>query len=100
MQPQEQMGANLCEAACMQNLVMEELKSCCEQLKPPYNQIAKKYFYQEMSIREIAKELDRKEKTVQTQVYRAKAMLKKLYHTRTALHRLLPPPCADANIKH
>ena len=79
IQPQGQEDDNLCESACLQNFVMEELKSCCEQLKPPYNQIAEKYFYQEMSVGEIAKELDRNEKTVQTQVYRAKAMLKKLY---------------------
>lgn len=79
VQPQAQSSDNNCETLCMQKLVMEELKRCCETLKPPYDEIAEKYFYEEMSIGEIANALDRNEKTVQTQVYRAKAMLRKLY---------------------
>lgn len=79
VQPQAQSSDNTCETLCMQKLVMEELKRCCETLKPPYDEIAEKYFYEEMSIGEIANALDRNEKTVQTQVYRAKAMLRKLY---------------------
>ncbi len=78
-QPQEQSNDNTCETLCMQKLVLEELKRCCETLKPPYDEIAEKYFYQEMSVGEIASALNRNEKTVQTQVYRAKAMLRKLY---------------------
>ena len=78
-QPQEQSNDNPCETLCMQKLVLEELKRCCETLKPPYDEIAEKYFYQEMSVGEIASALNRNEKTVQTQVYRAKAMLRKLY---------------------
>jgi len=78
-QPQTPDMDNTCETACMQKLVMEELKRCCETLKPPYDEVAVKYFYQEMSIGEIAGMLGRNEKTVQTQVYRAKAMLRKQY---------------------
>ena len=78
-QPQAQGSDNTCETLCMQKLVLEELKRCCETLKPPYDEIAEKYFYQEMSVGEIASALNRNEKTVQTQVYRAKAMLRKLY---------------------
>lgn len=37
------------------------------------------YFYEELSVAEIAKRLQRNEKTVQTQVYRSKAMLRKMY---------------------
>ncbi len=78
-QPQAQGSDNTCETLCMQKLVLEELRRCCETLKPPYDEIAEKYFYQEMSVGEIASALNRNEKTVQTQVYRAKAMLRKLY---------------------
>lgn len=76
---QQQSGDNTCETVCIQNAVLEELKRCCRMLKSPYDEIAEKYFYQEMSISEIAGVLGRNEKTVQTQVYRAKAMLRKLY---------------------
>lgn len=78
-QPQAQNSDDNCETLCMQKLVLEELKRCCETLKPPYAEIAEKYFYQEMSIGEIARTLGKNQKTVQTQVYRAKAMLRKLY---------------------
>ena len=59
--------------------VMEELQQCCDSLKPPYDEIANRFFYKEQSVAQIAQELDRNEKTVQTQIYRARAMLKKLY---------------------
>ena len=67
------------EDACLQTMVMEELQQCCDSLKPPYDEIASRFFYKEQSVAQIAQELDRNEKTVQTQVYRARAMLKKLY---------------------
>ena len=67
------------EDACLQTMVMEELQQCCERLKPPYDEIANRFFYKEQSVAQIAQELDRNEKTVQTQIYRARAMLKKLY---------------------
>lgn len=57
----------------------EELLKNCNALKPPYDQIARFYFYDELTTSQIADKLERNEKTVQTQVYRAKAMLKKLY---------------------
>ncbi len=78
-QPQTQETDNTCEACYMQKFVLEELKRCCKMLKPPYDEIAEKYFYREMSVSEIADALGRNEKTVQTQIYRAKAMLRKLY---------------------
>lgn len=76
---QPQKSENACETVCMQNLVLEELKRCCRMLKSPYDEVAEWYFYREMSVGEIADALGRSEKTVQTQVYRAKAMLRKLY---------------------
>ncbi len=78
-QPQTQKTDNTCEECYMQKYVLEELKRCCKMLKPPYDEVAEKYFYREMSVSEIAGVLGRNEKTVQTQVYRAKAMQRKLY---------------------
>ena len=60
-------------------MVQEELKQCCKSLKPPYDKVAEKYFYQEMSVEEISNSLQRNAKTVQTQVYRAKEMLRKVF---------------------
>lgn len=45
-------------------------------LKPPYDEIATNYFYHEMTVSEIASASGKKIKTVQTQIYRAKKLLK------------------------
>ena len=50
-------------------------------LKEPYHMVSVLYFLEENSIEEIARRLDRPPKTVHTQLYRAKQMLK------TALER-------------
>lgn len=60
-------------------LVREQLLQRCRQLKPPYDQIAELYFYREESPEAIAGKLNRNRKTVQTQIYRARSMLQKLY---------------------
>lgn len=60
-------------------LVREQLLQRCRQLKPPYDQIAELYFYREESPEVIAGKLNRNRKTVQTQIYRARSMLQKLY---------------------
>lgn len=57
----------------------QELYRCCCQLASPYREVATDYFYHEMEIREMAAKTGKNLKTLQTQVYRAKAMLKKLY---------------------
>lgn len=59
--------------------VKEKLKSYCERLNSPYKEVALEYFYKEKDFEEIAYEKNKKLKTIQTQVYRAKAKLKKLY---------------------
>lgn len=51
----------------------------CRELKPPYDRIATLYFYEEKNAKEIAAEQQKNLKTVQTQIYRARAMLRKLY---------------------
>ncbi len=67
------------EENCMDSLVKEQLLKCCKKLKPPYDEIASDYFYKEMAVSQMAELYERNEKTVQTQIYRAKAMLRKLY---------------------
>lgn len=48
-------------------------------LKDPYRQVALDYFYHEIDAAELAAKAGKNLKTIQTQIYRAKAMLKKLY---------------------
>lgn len=55
----------------------KEVLALCRQLPPPYDEIAEAHFYEEKSIKEIAEEKGRNYKTVQTQIYRAKALMKK-----------------------
>ena len=55
------------------------LQEKCGQLKPPYDEIAKLYFCEERPASEIAELKQKNLKTVQTQIYRARAMLRKLY---------------------
>ena len=67
------------ESICLEEEVRETLLARCMALKPPYDEIAKAYYYDEMDAAEIAAQRGMKLKTVQTQVYRARAMLRKLY---------------------
>ena len=55
------------------------LKHNCEQLKSPYREVALAYFYEEKGVAEIAAETGKARKTIQTQIYRAKEQLRKLY---------------------
>ena len=57
----------------------ERILALCRSLKPPYGEIAEYYYYKGMGVEEIAKRLGRNKKTVQTQIYRAKALLRKIY---------------------
>ncbi len=67
------------ESICLEKEVRETLLARCLSLKPPYDEISKAYYYDEMDMAEIAKARGAKVKTVQTQVYRARAMLRKMY---------------------
>lgn len=67
------------EEICLEKEVKERLLILCSKLKPPYNEIAKAVYYDEMKAEEIAKERNENIKTVQTQIYRARDMLRKLY---------------------
>ena len=57
----------------------EELYQTCKSLKPPYDEIALDYYYHELDAAEIAEKRGRNVKTVQTQIYRARGMLRKHY---------------------
>ena len=67
------------EAAVLDQAVREELKRCCLALKAPYQDVAMDYFYHELEISEIAAKTGRNIKTLQTQIYRAKGMIRKLW---------------------
>ena len=58
--------------------VRQQLYDCCMRLKSPYREAALDYFYYEMDIGQMAKKTGKNIKTLQTQVYRAKAMLQKM----------------------
>ncbi|KSV59340.1 RNA polymerase sigma factor [Acetivibrio ethanolgignens] len=67
------------EDSCMEVSEQEKLLSLCKSLKQPYDQIAIDYFYHEMTAKDMAEHYNKNLKTVQTQIYRAKNMLKKLW---------------------
>ena len=63
----------------MEEEIKRGLKVSCESLKPPYDEIAKDYYLKEMSAAQIAKKRNANLKTIQTQIYRARDMLRKIY---------------------
>jgi len=66
------------EEICLENAVKEQLFTACSSLSPPYDKVAKAFFCEERSIEELSIEFERNEKTLRTQVYRAKGMLRKI----------------------
>lgn len=66
--------------------VRKRLYDCCCSLKEPYRSAALDYYYYEMDISEIVKKTGKNIKTLQTQIYRAKGMLRKLYGKEAAGH--------------
>lgn len=67
------------EEVCLEREVKERLLEYCGRLKPPYDAIAKSVYYEEKKAGEIARERNENIKTVQTQIYRARNMLRKIY---------------------
>jgi RNA polymerase sigma-70 factor, ECF subfamily len=57
----------------------KRLKDFCNSLKEPYRSIAVAYFCDHLSAQEISKATGKNLKTAQTQIYRAKAMIQKLW---------------------
>lgn len=64
------------ESEVLENSVEETLVHMCNELKEPYRSISYRYFCKQESLSEIAKETGENLKTLQTRIYRAKAMLK------------------------
>lgn len=67
------------EEICMEDEIKEQLERYCGELKPPYNEVARAYYLMEESPGEIARRLGQNVKTIQTQIYRAREMLRKRY---------------------
>lgn len=67
------------EQEVLDRLVQEKLLLLCRSLKPPYDQVAEAHFCRNMTAREIAAQQRRRQKTVQTQIARAKKMLQQLW---------------------
>lgn len=72
-------GEGTPEGDYIEQEVYTELKERCSRLKPPYDRIAEMYFVEEKKADEIAEITRKNLKTVQTQIYRARAMLRKIY---------------------
>lgn len=66
------------EIHCIESELLHILFNCCKKLKSPYNSVALDYFYYQLEINEIVKKTGKNKKTLQTQIYRAKNMLKNL----------------------
>lgn len=64
------------EQETLEAALREQLKTCCSQLPEPYRQVALDHYYHEMDINEIAAKTGKNKKTLQTQIYRAKGMLR------------------------
>lgn len=67
------------EESVMEAEVKKQLSQRISRLKTPYREIALDYFYHELSASEIAANTGKNIKTVQTQIYRARALLQKTY---------------------
>lgn len=59
--------------------VMEELRRCCEELLPPYKEVARMHFIEGMTAKEISEHSGVGINTVQTRIYRAREKLKLSY---------------------
>lgn len=67
------------EEKYLEQEVRERLYNCCCRLKTPYREAALDYYYYELEISEIVEKTGKNIKTLQTQIYRAKGMLRKFY---------------------
>lgn len=59
--------------------ILEELERCCNSLSPPYKEAAIEYFIHGKTAKEISQQSGIGLKTIQTHIYRAREMLKKIY---------------------
>ena len=75
----EQTASSLEEplARVLNRELLAEVAAACEELKPPYREVAAEYFVRGKPAAEIAKETKVSVNTVKTQIRRAREMLKK-----------------------
>ncbi len=66
------------EKEALETDVRQRLHDSCCKLPPPYREAALDYYYYELDIGEIAAKTGKNKKTLQTQIYRARGMLKKM----------------------
>lgn len=66
--------------------ILEEFENAVKSLEEPYKSISQKHFVEGKTAREISVETDVGLKTIQTQIYRARNMLKKSLEGRALLH--------------
>lgn len=67
------------EDICIEEDIKNQMAAWCKNLRPPYDEVARDYYLKELSAKEIAQKRGQSVKTIQTQIYRAREMLKKLY---------------------
>lgn len=67
------------DEVCIEEEVRRKLLQNCRSLKKPYDEIAEDFYYNELTAEEIAVSQGKNLKTVQTQIYRARQMLRKIY---------------------
>ena len=60
------------------DLLVGAIRQTILELKEPYHKVSVLFFLEEKSVDEIAQELERPKKTVQTQLYRARSKLQKI----------------------
>lgn len=66
------------EALCLLEDSNMQVRRLCGNLRSPYKEVATAHFCDGLSVTEIAQRENKNTKTIQTQLYRAKAMLRKM----------------------
>ncbi len=74
------------ETSVMEEETRKRLYECCMELKSPYREAALDYYYYEMDIQDMVQKTGKNIKTLQTQIYRAKAMLRKSLQKEVLRH--------------
>lgn len=70
------------EDTYLKNDADRRIRMLCSHLRSPYREVASAHFCDELSVTEIARREGKNPKTIQTQLYRARAMLKQLLSTK------------------
>lgn len=72
------------EEACLLSDSKKQVYLLCQKLKSPYREVAAAHFCDEMSVQEISAKRNQNPRTIQTQLYRAKKMLKALLNPQNS----------------